>query len=379
MATTFAAAPAKSLLGRHRVLSPSASVRVSPLSLGTVNFGTAWNQLLGECTKESAFAMLDYFYSLGGNFIDTANHYQSGQAESWLGEWLKLRNNRDEMVLATKFSSSAVLGTENAPEILSNYSGNSTKSLKHSLETSLARLGTSYIDVMYVHWWDFTTSAAELMRSLNNVVQEGKVLYLGASNMPSWFVVKCNAYARQHGMATFVVYTGQWSAADRDLEREIFDMCASEGMAISPWGVLGGGNFKSAEVAAKEAAESRMQVYPPTVATKQVAEALRKIAAARKTVPTCIALAWAIQKEPYIFPIIGGRKLEHMKANIEALSIELTAEEVKEIEAAAQFDQGFPKKIMNFGGPFNGPQDLALMTGNHDYVPALKAIASHHI
>ncbi|KAF2812489.1 norsolorinic acid reductase [Mytilinidion resinicola] len=360
MAIAFATAPPKSLLGRHRVLSPSASVRVSPLSLGTVNFGTACNQLLGKCTKDSAFAMLDHFYSLGGNFIDTANHYQSGQAELWVGEWLALRHNRDELVLATKFSSSAVLGTENAPEILSNYSSNSTMSLKHSLATSLARLGTSYIDVLYVHWWDFTTSVAELMRALNNVVQKGKVLYLGASNMPSWFVVTCNAYARQHGMATFVVYTGQWSAAERDLEREIFDICARRRAWLSRRGACSG-------------------VYPPTAAAKQVAEALRKIAAARKTAPTSIALAWAIQKGPYVFPIIGGRKLEHMKANIEALSIELTAKKVKEIEAAAQFDQGFPKYKMNFGGPFNGPQDLALMTGNYDYVLAPKAIASHYI
>lgn len=134
----------KSLLGYHRILSPTAGVRVSPLSLGTMNFGDAWKDFLGECDKENSFKILDYFYENGGNFIDTSNNYQAEQSETWIGEWMAARENRDQMVIATKFTSTYPAGPV---DIKSNHQGNHSKSLRVSLEASLKKLQTSYIDL----------------------------------------------------------------------------------------------------------------------------------------------------------------------------------------------------------------------------------------
>ena len=159
---------------------------------------------------------------------------------------MKKRKNRDQMVIATKFTTGYRIG-HGEKEIIINTTGNGTKSLHTSLEASLKKLQTSYIDLLYVHWWDFSTSIPEVMQSLNTLVQQGKVLYLGISDTPAWIVSKANEYARQNGMRQFSVYQGRWSAEQRDFERDIIPMCAAEGMGLCPWGALGGGKFKTDE------------------------------------------------------------------------------------------------------------------------------------
>ena len=143
----FKTPPARSALGRHRQLAPTASVRVSPLCLGAMNFGEAHSAFLGECDKQTSFAILDKFYELGGNFIDTANGYQNGESEEWVGEWMKERGNRDQIVLATKFTSFYMQKAGNSI-IQSNYTGNNAKSLKLSVKASLKKLQTDYIDLV---------------------------------------------------------------------------------------------------------------------------------------------------------------------------------------------------------------------------------------
>ena len=210
---------------------------------------------MGECSKETAFSILDFFSSEGGNFIDTANSYQNEQSEVWLGDWMNSRNNRDQMVIATKFSTNYQSHLGHEGRINSNFGGNSTKCLNLAIEASLDKLQTSYIDILYVHWWDHTTSVSELMLSLNALLNQGKVLYLGASDCPAWYVAQCNQYARDHGLRGFAVYQGQWSAANRDFERDILSLCTADGMAIAPWGVLGMGEFKTK--AQRESGEGR--------------------------------------------------------------------------------------------------------------------------
>jgi|SRR5690242_4705166 len=146
----------KSLLGRHRILSSTAGVRVSPLCLGSMNFGESWKGALGECTKETAFALLDYFYEQGGNFIDTAVNYQLGESEQWLGEWMEDRGRRDEMVIASKFSGMQSVAEQRQKEgkseqsgvIKGNYGGNSAKNIHTSIERSLKNLRTTYLDIV---------------------------------------------------------------------------------------------------------------------------------------------------------------------------------------------------------------------------------------
>ena len=330
----------KNLLGYHRILSPSAGVRVSPLCLGTMHFGDAGKRFLGECDKQTSFGILDYFYDNGGNFFDTASNYQNEETEIWIGEWMAARKNRDQMVVATKFTSSFA---PDSTHIKSNHCGNHSKSLRVALEASLRKLQTNYVDLLYVHWWDFSTSIPELMQSLHHVVASGKVLYLGISDTPAWVVSKANEYARQQGLTQFSVYQGYWNAAMRDFERDIIPMCEAEGMALVPWGVLGRGMFMTPEEFEKKT-EGRTGTQPEKV--KKVAIALNEIAKKKGTQTTSVAVAYVMHKSPYVVPIVGGRKLEHLKSNLEALSIELSDEEIDYIENAAPFEIGFPLSFL---------------------------------
>ncbi|KAL9007848.1 MAG: hypothetical protein Q9173_006969 [Seirophora scorigena] len=216
-----------------------------------------------------------------------------------------------------------------------------------------------------------TTGVEEMMQSLNYLVQAGKVLYLGISDTPAWFVVKANEYARHHGLRPFSVYQGRWSAAERDFERDIIPMCMDQGMGLCPWGALGGGYFKP-----------QAQVHSdggrrfPSVAAKNaalVSETLERVAGRKGTLMTSVALAYVLQKAPYVFPICGGRKVEHLRGNIEALGLKLTREDVEEIERAYPFEVGFP---INFLGGSADPKDnfLANRPGTFDYVEGARAI-----
>ncbi|KAL8751894.1 MAG: hypothetical protein Q9184_005907 [Pyrenodesmia sp. 2 TL-2023] len=357
--------PVNSILGRHRILAPSAGVRVSPICLGAMNFGNAWKDVMGECSKETAWEMLDYFYDMGGNFIDTASNYQAEESEQWLGEWMEERGRRDEMVIATKYCGPWKLHEGTSHMLQSNFGAGATKNLHICVEASLKKLRTTYIDLLYVHFWDMTTGVEELMQSLNHLVQSRKVLYLGISDTPAWFVVKANDYARHHGLRPFSVYQGRWSAAERDFERDIIPMCMDQGMALCPWGALGGGYFKPQDQVHKDGGRKM-----PNVAAKNAAlisETLEKVAERKGTLITSVALAYVLHKSPYVFPICGGRKVEHLKGNIEALGLRLTKEDMEEIEGAYPFEMGFP---MNFLGGSTNPKEnpLANRFGIFDYV-----------
>lgn len=199
------AAPPQSELARYRLLSPSCGLRVSPLCLGGMSFGNKW--ALGAMTIEQSFQLMDTYYDLGGNFIDVSNNYHGGQSEEWIGQWTAKRGNRDEMVLATKFTMPA----SSTATIRCNMAGNHRKSILYSVNESLKRFQTDYIDLLYLHWWDFTTPIEEIMQTLDSLVKSGKVLYLGISDAPAWIVSQANQYARDHHLAPFVVYQGCWN------------------------------------------------------------------------------------------------------------------------------------------------------------------------
>ena len=282
------------------------------------------------------------------------------------------RQNRDQMVIATKYTTAFRAG-HGDKEIIINSMGNGAKSMHVSVAASLAKLQTSYIDLLWVHWWDYTTQVEEVMHALNVLVNQGKVLYLGISDTPAWIIVKANAYARQHGLRPFSVWQGRWSAEHRDVERDVIQMCASEGMAMAPWGTLGGGAFKTKEqrkaIEEKAQKEGRnIEISPSTI---KVAEVLEKVAERKKTLLTSVALAYVMHKTPYVFPIIGGRNIEHLKGNIEALTLKLTDEDIKEIESAKVFDRGFPAS--QFGHSAD-TMWLTNMGGFCEYVPEKKPI-----
>ncbi|KAI0483421.1 aryl-alcohol dehydrogenase [Xylaria cf. heliscus] len=337
-------------LGRYRILCPTAGVRVSPLSLGAMSIGSAWTDILGSMDKEQSFKLLDAYFEKGGNFIDTASNYQDEESERWLGEWMASRKNRDQIVLATKFTTD-YKSHEYGKGKFVNACGNHKRNLHLSLRDSLAKLQTDYIDILYLHWWDWTTSIEEVMDALHIVVQQGKVLYLGISDTPAWIVSAANTYARAHGKTPFSIYQGRWNVMRRDFERDIIPMARHFGMALAPWDVLGQGKFQTAkQVEERKNRGETLRAYSGTEQTEQeikVSAALAKVAEEHGIESiTAVALAYVFAKYPYVYPIVGGRKISHLEDNIQSLKINLTKEQIEYLESVTPFDVGFPVNVI---------------------------------
>ncbi|KAJ7465148.1 aryl-alcohol dehydrogenase [Mycena latifolia] len=353
-------------LGRYRQLAPRAAIHVAPLALGAMSIGDKWAQFgMGAMDKESSFKLLDAYFDAGGNHIDTANMYQDGSSESFIGEWAQTRGYRDQLVIATKYTN---FGRIRDDSIKQNnlYLGNNTKSLKLSVEDSLKRLRTTYIDILYVHYCDLHTSVEEMMDNLHNLVVAGKVLYLGISDTPAWFVVKANEYAKASGKTPFVVYQAPYSVTQREIEREILPMCRHEGIALTLWNVLASGRIRTDAEEEKRRTTGEHGRTLWNSSWERTADE-RKMCAALEVVAkevgakhiTAVAIAYTLHKAPFVFPIVGGRKVEHLLANIEALDITLTAEHIAYIESVLPFDKGFPSNIL---GEYGGPYPLLMST-----------------
>ncbi|KAF3810852.1 putative aryl-alcohol dehydrogenase AAD14 [Colletotrichum gloeosporioides] len=345
-------------LGRYRILSPKCGLRVSPLQLGGMSIGDAWSGFMGSMNKEQAFELLDAFVAAGGNFIDTANDYQNEQFEAWLGEWMKLRGNRDQLVIATKFTSEC-------------RSHASTK-----LQTD--------IDILYLHWWDHTTSIEEVIDSIHTLVDQGKVLYLGISNTPAWIVGAANTYASLQGKTPFCIYQGRWNVMNRDFEREIIPTARHFGMALAPWDVLGAGKFQSKKELdeRKKRGESLRSLFSGDMTEYQTAEEVRmsevlaEVAAEHGIQSvTAIALAYVLSKTPNVFPLVGGRKVQYLEDNIQALNIRLTEDQVRRLEAVRPFDPGFPSNFIGADPKVSGqPSALLSRAGPLAFVQSSRAI-----
>jgi len=344
-----------------------------------MSIGDKWQEYgMGAMNKESSFKLLDAFYDAGGNFIDTANGYQDETSELFIGEWMEQRGNREQLVLATKYSTNYKRGAplSEVPQ-KTQYVGNSLKSLHNSLHASLKKLRTDYVDILYVHWWDYTTGIEEVMNGLHNLVVQGKVLYLGVSDTPAWIVSKANTYARLTGKTPFVIYQGAWSIMQRDFERDILPMALHEGMALAPFNVLAGGKIRTdaEEQRRLESGEGGRALYGDwrrTEDQRKVCSALEKAAAdiGAKSI-TSVAIAYLMQKAPYVFPIIGGRKIEHLHQNLEALDISLTPEQIKILDDIVPFEKGFPFTSFGDGSSYNRIYQSA---GHFDKWPAPQAI-----
>ncbi|KAM5543257.1 hypothetical protein V8D89_003131 [Ganoderma adspersum] len=343
-------------LGLYRQLSPLAGVHVSPLQLGAMSIGDKWESLgMGAMNKESSLALLDAFYDAGGNFIDTANTYQDESSEELLGEWMEKRGIRDQIVLATKYTSNFKRAAKDIAQKV-HYTGNNVKAMHISVEASLKKLRTSYIDILYVHWWDYDTSVEEVMNGLHNLVTSGKVLYLGISDTPAWIVSKANLYARLTGKTPFVIYQGAWSILQRDIERDILPMARSEGLALAPFAVLAGGRLRTDEEEERRrqtGEKGRTILRPDWERTERERTLCKALEEVQKQVGAksiqAVAIAYVMQKAPFVFPIVGGRKKEQLEANIEALDVALSEEQIKYLEGVLPFDPGFPNTMVGDG------------------------------
>jgi aryl-alcohol dehydrogenase-like predicted oxidoreductase len=234
-----------------------------------------------------------------------------------------------------------------------------------SLRDSLVKLQTDWVDILYVHFWDYTTSIEEVMDSLQLLVQQGRVLYLGISDTPAWVVAGANHYAKAHGKTPFSIYQGQWNILLRDLEREILPMAISFGMAIAPWGSLGQGKFRRPEEVKEKKANGEVQRFmtEQTDEEKAMSVALTKVADAHglKSL-TAVALAYVRSKAPNVFPLVGGRKIEHLKDNIKGLEISLSQSEIEFLESRKEFDPGFPGTFIGQDWRLTGKPSIALIS-----------------
>ncbi|KAI0789614.1 aryl-alcohol dehydrogenase [Abortiporus biennis] len=350
----------KTKLGIHRKLAPNAGLHVSPIQLGAMSIGDKWEALgQGAMNRADSFRLLDAFYDAGGNFIDTANNYQDETSEEFIGEWMEQKGIRDQLVIATKYTSNYKRANKSFRQQTS-YVGNNAKSLHVSVEDSLKKLRTDYIDILYLHWWDYDTPVEEVMNALHNLVASGKVLYLGVSDTPAWIVSQANTYAKLTGKTPFVIYQGAWNIISRDFEREILPMAKAFGMALAPWNVLAAGKLRTdaEEQRRRETGEKGRMIFDSnwerTPVEVEASRALEKVAkeVGAKSIHA-VAIAYVMQKTPYVFPIIGGRKVEHLHSNLEALEISLDKKHIEYLESVVPLDLGFPYSVFGYGKDYN--------------------------
>ena len=324
---------------KYKLFGPS-GLRVAELSLGTLTFGTEMG--LGADKAESR-RVFDAYVEAGGNFLDTANKYNEGTSEAWTGEFIAAE--RDRFVVATKFSLSMREGDPNA-------GGNHRKSIVQSLEASLKRLRTDYIDLYWLHQWDFTTSVDEVMRALDDLVRAGKLLYIGISDAPAWIVSQANTLATLRGWSAFAGIQIDYSLVERTSERELLPMAKALGLGVALWGVVGQGlltgKFHRAADPKAPADTLRAGMTARRISERNLAIArlVETIANEKGCTMTQVAINWARQQGQQMIPVVGARTLAQAKENFACLAHPLTAEELARLDAASAIELGFPHDFL---------------------------------
>lgn len=332
-------------LDHYRLLGRS-GLRVSPLSLGTMTFGVT--QGWGTDDAEAA-RMLDCYAERGGNCIDTANFYAEGRSEALLGRLLQGR--RDRFVLATKYSLTMRRGDPNA-------SGNHRKNMLRSVEDSLRRLATDYIDLLYLHVWDSRTPVDEILRAFDDLVRAGKVLYIGLSDTPAWQASRMQAIAELRGWSTFAALQIPYSLAERTVERELMPMALEMGMGVMPWSPLAGGvlagKYKAEDLKPAQGAPPRMDSRKGinlasgrlSERTLGIAQTVAAVAEEIGCTPAQAALAWTLQHPAVTSPIIGARHLEQLQGNLAALDVRFSEDQLARLDVASAVEPGFPNSFL---------------------------------
>ncbi|MFE7799464.1 aldo/keto reductase [Nocardia sp. NPDC057440] len=297
---------------RYRLFG-STGLRISELVLGTMGFEDA----------EESRRIIDAYADAGGNVLDTASAY--GEGESLLGAVIQ---RRDRFVLGTKYTLSRDTADLNA-------AGNHRKNLVLSLEQSLRRLRTDYIDIYWVHLWDRHTPIEETMRALDDAVRAGKILYVGISDAPAWVVAQANTLAQWRDWTPFAGLQVPYNLLQRDIERELLPMAESLGMTVTVWGPLARGVLAGANGRRGSAAEL-------TARDRAAADAVAAVAAELDVCPAQVALAWLRHKSAAVVPIIGVSSVAQLTDNVGAVQLTLTDDAVRLLEAAAPFQLGFP-------------------------------------
>jgi aryl-alcohol dehydrogenase-like predicted oxidoreductase len=320
---------------KYNILGKS-GLRVSELCLGTMTFGTDWGW---GADKETSQSIFNTYVENGGNFIDTANSYTNGNSELFIGEFTK--SERDKFVIATKFTQ-----LNNDQNI--NSSGNHRKSMILSVEQSLKRLQTDYIDLLWLHCWDKITPIEEVLRALNDLVSSGKVLYIGISDTPAWVISKAQAIAEILKWNCFIGNQFEYSLVQRTAERELIPMSQNFGLTNVAWGPLGAGVLTGKYLNNEQGRIQQAEAFYGGMLNERnnkIAKVVLELAKQKSVTPSQISLKWLLQKN--IIPIVGAKTQNQITENLNSINIELTTNELELLNSSSEIELGFPHDFLN--------------------------------
>jgi aryl-alcohol dehydrogenase-like predicted oxidoreductase len=323
---------------RYRLLGNS-GLRVSEAALGTMTFGDDWGW---GAAKDEARKVYDAFRDAGGNFVDTANLYTNGTSESFLGEFMQ--DHRPSVVMATKY-------TNAAPGTDPNAAGNHRKSMVQAVEASLKRLKTDYIDLHWVHIWDQMTPVEEVMRGLDDLVRQGKVLYVGISDAPAWWVAQANTLAHLRGWSPFIGLQIEYSLIERSVERELVPMAKALNVGVTAWSPLANGvltgkyHGHGSPERGRMSVDTMKQFLPEKQRTDRIVAAVKTVSDEIGRSMAQVALAWLRYRPVPVIPIIGARKLSQLQDNLASFDITLSAHQLKTLDEASRIELGFPHDL----------------------------------
>jgi aryl-alcohol dehydrogenase-like predicted oxidoreductase len=303
---------------RLRLLGRS-GIRVSEVCLGTMTFGTEWGFGTDESESRQIYAA---YREAGGNFVDTANNYNQGTSEKILGRLISAE--REAIVLATKFTFPFPTDRTNP-----NSSGSHRKSLRGSVEGSLRRLDTDYVDLLWVHAWDQGTPPEETIRALDDLVRAGKVLAIGISNTPAWVVSRADAIAELRGWSAFCALQVEYSLAERSADRELLPMARAIGLAPMAWSPLGRG-----------ALAGRHDPDTLSTAQRRAVDVATQVGGELGVTPAQVALAWVLHQG--VMPVLGARRIDQIRDNLAALEVRFDDDHLARLEAATHIERGYP-------------------------------------
>jgi len=331
----------------HYVTLGKSGLRVSPFCLGTMTFGEDWGW---GSSEEESHQIMARFIGLGGNFIDTANFYTHGHSEKIVGDYLKRKlRRRDQLVIATKFFSSLYTGDPNA-------GGAGRKSIIAACENSMRRLQTDYIDLYWLHCFDKFTPIEETMSTLNDLVTQGKVRYIGFSDTPAWKTAEAQMIANFRGWTPLIALQIEYSLLERTVEGELIPMALELGLGVTPWsplkhGVLSG-KYKREGKDKQDADRGDWVTNALTDRAFEIVDELHRLSKELHSSPARVALAWLKQKPGVTSPILGARTLKQLDDNVAALDVHIPLEHIQKLDQLSKPTLNFPAEFINFSGPF---------------------------
>jgi aryl-alcohol dehydrogenase-like predicted oxidoreductase len=346
-----------------RNLSSKAGIQVSELCLGgaTWRSSASGDPRMPASTPEQSQQILDLYLSYGGNFIDVANVYQGGESEEAVGQWLSRHQKEDagfrgRVIIATKYG---LPGTGTGV----NDKGASRNHIFQQVEASLKRLQTDYIDLYIQHCWDERTPIEETLLALNDLIRQGKVRYIGASNFTSYQLLRSSHFAQQHGLSPFVSLQNQYSLLCRSVEWDIAEVAQQEGVGLMPWSPLAGGwlsgkytkggkeheQDKSTRVgwsSTQSWAKRWSASANDNDVTWQTLDVLQRLANKYDVHVSAVAIRWLLHRPAVTSVVIGPRTVEQLQQNAQAAKVQLTAEEVRELNKASSVEMPYPYEFI---------------------------------